>query len=1665
MMSFRACREIFNRFFHRVGSAARVRMTVSSFWTRNVKIYNRFLHRIGKAIRVEMTALLMKKINATLAVAIIIGIILGVSPAARALFGMSRGGATSNGGQSVRQPSALGDSAVAYYPFDDGANDKAPVNRNNLTDNNTVTQAAGRTPNGAQFTRTNSESLTMADNASLSTGDIDFSTSAWVYLDSKTGHRDIVTKWRSGTNQREYALIYQQTFDRFEFYVSSNGTAETAVTANNFGSPSTSTWYFIVAWHDATNNQLGISVNNGTADTSSYSSGVFDSTANFGIGGRDTSNIEYMDGRIDNVGFWKRTLSTEERTWMYEGGRGRGYSELTDGYKTSLQAYWDLNELSGNRSDSYGSNTLTDNNTVTFAAGVNQTKAQKAALFSAASSEYLSVADNAGLSIGNNAFSIATWVYGTNVFDGSTRYFLSKYSASNVEYYLGKNDTDRRLFFVISGDGTSTTLLQGPAMVDDVWYFVVAWYDPDADTVNLQVNNGSVTSASQSTGIYDGSAQLSIGGLNGASNFWNGRADNTAMWKRVLTTDERTALYNSGLGKDYRELDNGIKKNLTSWWDLDEPSGTRNDAHAYSGLNTGTATSVTQTTGKFSNAYTFNGTSSQISVTDSTSLNPGSALTLSAWAKPNGASEAGYILAKGNGSTGSYWIYWDGANDYIQGVGDSGCNSNAVFTDNGEWVHIAIVNDNSTMTFYRNGVAAGSCGNGVNTTADNLVIGNRPGGTTAAQYFTGDIDDIRIYSRALSATEIARQFNGSKPTPIDNTASAYYKMDEASGSVAKDSSHGSNNPNPLADNNTVTQATGRQPSAAQFTAANTEYLSINDNAPLSTGDIDFSIAAWFYLDSLPTDGNAYRLVTKYTATGNNRDYLTDILNSGGNVRARFAVTGDGVNATVVTANTFGNLSINTWYYMTAWHDATGNTINIAINGTSDSTSHTTGVFDGTGTFRIGLDGEGSFPMNGRIANVGFWKKVLTSTERTSLYNGGAGKMYHDLSASEKTSLQAYWNLNEASGTRSDSHSTNNLTDNNTVTAKPNTAYKDSDTAAQFTSANSEYLSVNDNASVSTGDIDFSIAGWFYFDSLTPAGLISKWSGVASTQEYVLYYSATGGNTFDFYVGNGSSNNHVSSTSPVVGTWYFVVAWHDSAANTINIQVNNGSVVSASHTTGVLDGTNAFQFGKDQGSSYHNGRISNVGLWKKVLSSNDRTSLYNGGAGRNYNQLSVNDKDKLVSYWNLDESSGDRADSQGSNTLTDNNTVTANSSVPSARYANAGQFTRTNSEYLSISDNASLSIGDIDFTFSAWVYLDSKPSSNLYLITKAPTTNTEYALLYNNANGTEDRFQFFFTTGGTSKTVSGTTGLSTGVWYFVVAWHDAAGDTVNLQVNDGTAASAATAGLAPTDTANTFRIGSYDGTQLYQDGRIDNVGFWKRTLTSGERTALYNYGIGKSYSDLTSSEKATLISYWDLDEASGARSDIHGGNSGYISGATVGKEGVFGNAYSLDGTDDYIDLGDQASLESSGDNFTLSAWIKTSGTPTSRMIMAKKDNTAKGYYMWVSASGKLESFFGDGTTSATATSTASINDNAWHHVAAVRSTNTVTIYIDGAQAATNTAGGTLGDLSNTLNARIGRSDHSAGPYYFAGTIDDARIYTRALTANEIVDQYNAGAKQL
>lgn len=221
----------------------------------------------------------------------------------------------------------LTDSLVSYWKLDEASGTRNDSHgTNHLTDNNTVTQAVGKIENAAQFTAANTEYLSVASNATLQTGDIDYTIACWVYLDSKTTYRLLVMKDGFPTaGQREYGLTYDFGADRFVFAVFTATDVARQAVANSLGSPATGTWYLVIGWHDSVANTVNIQVNNGTVDSTSTGGALQAASTAPVTFGAASGFAFYHDGRLDEALFTKQVLSSEQRAALYHSTSGLAY--------------------------------------------------------------------------------------------------------------------------------------------------------------------------------------------------------------------------------------------------------------------------------------------------------------------------------------------------------------------------------------------------------------------------------------------------------------------------------------------------------------------------------------------------------------------------------------------------------------------------------------------------------------------------------------------------------------------------------------------------------------------------------------------------------------------------------------------------------------------------------------------------------------------------------------------------------------------------------------------------------------------------------------------------------------------------------------------------------------------------------------------------------------------------------------------------------------------------------------------------------------------------------------------------------------------------------------------------------------------------------------------
>ena len=169
---------------------------------------------------------------------------------------------------------------------------------------------------------------------------------------------------------------------------------------------------------------------------------------------------------------------------------------------------------------------------------------------------------------------------------------------------------------------------------------------------------------------------------------------------------------------------------------------------------------------------------------------------------------------------------------------------------------------------------------------------------------------------------------------------------------------------------------------------------------------------------------------------------------------------------------------------------------------------------------------------------------------------------------------------------------------------------------------------------------------------------------------------------------------------------------------------------------------------------------------------------------------------------------------------------------------------------------------------------------------------------------------------------------------------------------------------------------------------------------------------------------------------------------------TGFVGLPTSSFTFDGTDDYIDYENSNNINIAGD-LTLLAWIFVDAHKNYNGIISKINSSTRNYEILVRSNGTI-SFYT--SNSEFTTSTQTITTNTWTHISvSVESgvTNGVKFYFNGVLDSTT---GTQTVVANTASLNIGR--RTTGDFTFDGKISNNQIYNRALSASDVLQNYQA-----
>jgi len=389
----------------------------------------------------------------------------------------------------------------------------------------------------------------------------------------------------------------------------------------------------------------------------------------------------------------------------------------------------------------------------------------------------------------------------------------------------------------------------------------------------------------------------------------------------------------------------------------------------------------------------------------------------------------------------------------------------------------------------------------------------------------------------------------------------------------------------------------------------------------------------------------------------------------------------------------------------------------------------------------------------------------------------------------------------------------------------------------------------------------------------------------------------------------------------------------------------------------------------------------------------------------------------------------------------------------------------NDPLLSISDNV---------TLECWIYPESI-SDGVGIIVygevgETADTNLQYFLTLKNGGNIRLGHEYG---DGNDQYHEFSTGLEPGSWYYVVAARDTQSKTWTLYVNGVQVGSPyAYSNNSDGGDSDKLHIGNNVGHAggLYFNGIIDSVSIWGYPMGPSWIYSRYNL-MWRDYL-----ENESISAYWPLDEGSGQYANDTSGNSNdgvlkpaHPSNSPAWTYGVSGPALEFDGNDDYVSIPDSPSLSPTTE-ITLDAWIKIDGFgPSTTLsnnigtIISKGAVTLSKYPDFMLGVGNDAGPRNSRPRRVVAyldshhiMSNQLMTTDTWYHVGVTYDGSEVNLYINGTLENTTSYSSPI--IDSDKPCYISKWDDGEEKH-FNGTIDEVRMWNRALLPDEISSYYN------
>ncbi len=213
---------------------------------------------------------------------------------------------------------------------------------------------------------------------------------------------------------------------------------------------------------------------------------------------------------------------------------------------------------------------------------------------------------------------------------------------------------------------------------------------------------------------------------------------------------------------------------------------------------------------------------------------------------------------------------------------------------------------------------------------------------------------------------------------------------------------------------------------------------------------------------------------------------------------------------------------------------------------------------------------------------------------------------------------------------------------------------------------------------------------------------------------------------------------------------------------------------------------------------------------------------------------------------------------------------------------------------------------------------------------------------------------------------------------------------------------------------------------------------------------------------------SYIGVWHINEdPDGGAGSILDSTSSALNGTPTNLSGEdpvtgkIGNTIDLDGSAEYISMGDTSLVDFGTGNFEYSAWAKTDNTGATQIVMAKDSTGGRQFEFRTEPSGTgVRVAYWSGGSAVWKDLSNILSDTSWHYLVFIRRSNSFEFYKDGSLAGSGTTSGSHGSMDATTTAlTIGARTYTSFENYFDGRIDEARVSGTAHAAEWHSTSYN------